>query len=118
MLIQNTHCQPGPSISGPPMIQAAVAAIPPVAPHAPIARLRSAPSGKLRIRIDKAAGVIAAAPRPCTARAAINVAPEDASPHAKEASVKMATPASSTRLRPSRSANRPPSNSSVPNDSM
>ena len=63
-LIQNTHCQPGPSISGPPTIQAAVAAIPPVAPHAPIALLRSAPSGKLRIRIDKAAGVIAAAPRP------------------------------------------------------
>src|SRR5207248_7545277 len=92
-LIQNTHCQPGPSISGPPMIQAAVAAMPPVAPHAPIALLRPAPSGKLRIRIDKAAGVIAAAPSPCTARAAINIPPEDASPHASEASVNTPTPA-------------------------
>jgi hypothetical protein len=100
------------------MIQAAVAAIPPVAPDAPIARLRSAPSGKVRIRIDKAAGVIVAAPTPCTARAAISVAPEDASPHAKDASVKTPTPMSSIRRRPSRSANRPPSKRSVPKDSM
>jgi len=100
------------------MSHAAVAPMPPVAPHAPIALLRSAPSAKVLIRIDNAAGVIAAAPTPCIARAAINIAPESASPHASEASVNTPIPPSSTRLRPIRSAIRPPSNSSVPNDSM
>jgi hypothetical protein len=117
-LIQNTHCQPGPSIKGPPMIQAAVAPMPPVAPQAPIALLRSAPSGKVPIRIDKAAGVIAAAPTPCTARAVINAAAEDASPQPSDATLNSPTPTSSIRLRPMRSATRPPTSSSVPNDSM
>jgi hypothetical protein len=117
-LIQNTHAQPGPSISGPPMIHAAVAPMPPAAPQAPIALLRSAPSGNVRIRIDSAAGVIAAAPRPCTARAAIRTAVEDASPQASDASVNSPTPASSIRLRPTRSAIRPPSSSRVPKVSI
>jgi hypothetical protein len=72
----------------------------------------------VRIRIDRAAGVIAAAPSPWTARAPISTALEPASPHSSEANVNSATPTSSMRLRPSTSANRPHNNRSAPNVSM
>ena len=56
-----------------------------------------------------------APPSPCTARDAISIPSDCASPHASEASVKSATPTMNTRRRPSRSAARPPSSRKPPN---
>ena len=86
----------------------------PTAPHAPSALFRSAPSGKLVIRIESAAGVIAAAPTPCSARAATRAPSDQASPASSEARANNPTPAMKTRRRPSRSAARPPSRSRPP----
>ena len=64
--------------------------------------------------IESAAGEMIAAPRPCTARAAINTASDDARPQANEAIVKTTTPTRKRRRRPSRSAARPPSRRKPP----
>ena len=51
-------------VSTPPSRTPAAAPKPPTAPHTPSAMFRSRPSGKVTDRIDSAAGVITAAPRP------------------------------------------------------
>ena len=56
----------------PPMRTPAAAPTPPTAPHAPRAMLRSRPSRKVVVRMERAAGEIVAAPSPCSARAAIS----------------------------------------------
>ena len=63
-----------------------------MAPQMPSALLRSAPSSKLVVMIESAAGVMIAAPRPWTARAAISTPSDQASPHRNDAIVKTATP--------------------------
>jgi hypothetical protein len=89
-----------------------------VAPKAPFmpqiasALLRSAPSGKVVETIERAVGVMIAAPTPWTARAVISASGDQASPQTSEARVKNSSPTMNTRLRPSRSAARPPSSSS------
>ena len=78
------------SVSGPPISQPAVPPMPPSEPQIPSALLRSAPSGKVVVRIESAVGVMIAAPTPCNARAAISDAGDQASPHSSEASVNSA----------------------------
>jgi len=111
MLMKKIHSQPGPSTSGPPITHPAVAPTPPSAPQIPSALLRSEPSGNVVAMIDRAVGVMIAAPTPWTARAASSAPDDQASPHSSEATVKSRRPAMNTRRRPSRSAARPPSNS-------
>ena len=114
MLMKKIHCQPGPSTSGPPISHAAVAPMPPSAPQIPSALLRSGPSGKVVEMIERAVGVMIAAPAPWTTRAASSAAGDQASPHMSDAAVKNRTPVMNRRRRPSRSAARPPSSSRPP----
>ena len=112
--MKKIHCQPGPSTSGPPISHAAVAPMPPSPPQIPSALFRSEPSGKVVEMIERAVGVMIAAPAPWTTRAARSAAGDQASPHMSDAAVKSRTPAMNTRRRPSRSAARPPSRSRPP----
>jgi hypothetical protein len=68
----------------------------------PIAAARL-PAGTAEASRLSDSGMIAAAPRPCTARAAISASALVLSAAAIEASVKSTTPPSITRRRPSRS---------------
>ena len=58
--------------------------------------------------IESVAGLIIAAPAPCTTRAAISASPLDARPQASEASVKIAIPRTKISRRPYASASLPP----------
>src|SRR4029077_12854521 len=87
-LIKKIHRQPGPSTSGPPMSQAAVAPTPPSAPQSPSALLRSEPSGTDVDMIERAVGVMIAAPAPWTMRAERRASGDQASPHPSDAAVK------------------------------
>ena len=112
--MKKIHSQPGPSTSGPPISHAAVAPMPPSAPQIPSALFRSAPSGNVVEMIERAVGVMIAAPMPWTARAASSAAGDQASPQRSDAAVKNGTPVMNRRRRPSRSAARPPSRSRPP----
>ena len=112
--MKKIHLQPGPSTSGPPISHAVVALMPPSAPQIPSALFRSEPSVKVVEMIERAVGVMIAAPAPWTTRAVSSAAGDQASPHASDAAVKNTTPAMNTRRRPSRSATRPPSRSRPP----
>jgi hypothetical protein len=102
-------------VSTPPARTPTAAPEPPIAPQIPSALLRSAPSSKVVMMIERAAGEMIAAPRPWSARAAIRTFSDHARPHRKEARVNTATPTRKTRRRPNRSAARPPSNRKPPN---
>ena len=71
-LTNRTHSQPAHSVSTPPSSTPTAPPEPATAPQTPSALLRSAPSAKIVVTIDSAAGESSAAPRPCTARAAIS----------------------------------------------
>ena len=115
--MKKIHRQPGPSVSGPPISHAVVAPTPPSAPQIPRALLRSAPSVKVVEMMDRAVGVMIAAPAPWSTRAASSAAGVQARPQSSEAAVNSAIPVMNTRRRPSRSAARPPTSSSPPNTS-
>jgi hypothetical protein len=66
------------------------------------------------ITIERAAGIISAAPRPWAARIAIRSASPPASAQPSEAAVNTPSPSISIRRRPSRSAKRPPSSRNPP----
>src|SRR5919201_1768451 len=116
-LTKKIHDQLSALVRTPPMRTPAAAPKPPTAPHTPSAMLRSRPSVKVVERIDSAAGVITAAPRPWNARAEMSDASDHARPAKSEASEKTTRPARKIRLRPSRSAARPPSNRKPPKTS-
>jgi hypothetical protein len=78
---------------------------------------RSRPSTNVVERMDSAAGVITAAPRPWSARAEMSDASDQASPARSDATVKRVIPTRKIRLRPSRSAARPPSSRKPPKTS-
>src|SRR6476659_6829716 len=65
---QRTHSQPRPSVRMPPSRTPAAPAEPATAPQTPSALLRSEPSLKVVVTIDRAAGETSAAPSPCTER--------------------------------------------------
>ena len=110
----STHSQPAYSVSTPPSRTPAAPPEPATAPQAPSALLRSAPSEKVVVTIESAAGERSAAPRPWTARAAISAPSDSAKPPTSEASAKRTSPDMNTRRRPSRSASRPPSSKKPP----
>ena len=91
-----------------------MAAVAPMPPQAPSALLRSAPSPNMFMTMDSAAGSTTAAPRPWMPRMMIRNVSLVASAQASEAAVKIASPAMNRRLRPSRSAARPPSRRNPP----
>jgi hypothetical protein len=91
-----------------------VAPLAPMAPHRPSALLRSAPSPNMFITMDSAAGSTAAAPRPWRARMTIRNVSLVASAQPSEAAAKIVSPPTNSRLRPSRSAARPPSSMNPP----
>jgi hypothetical protein len=113
-LMKKIHPQPGPSTRGPPISHPAVAPTPPSEPQIPSALLRSRPSGKVVETIERAVGVMIAAPTPCTARAASSAAGAQESPQRSDAVVNNATPTMNTRRRPRRSAARPPRSNRPP----
>ena len=81
MLTKKIHSQLRASVSTPPRRTPAAAPNPPTAPQTPRAMLRSRPSVNVVERIDRAAGVMTAAPSPWRARAEIS----DPSDHARPA---------------------------------
>ena len=85
-LTNSTHSQPAHSVSMPPSSTPAAPPEPATAPQTPSALLRSAPSAKITVTSESAAGESSAAPRPWTARAAISLPGEVARPPASEAS--------------------------------
>src|SRR6476620_3072061 len=98
----------------PPNSTPAAAPPPPIAPQIPSALLRSTPSSTVVVMIDSVAGDTRAAPTPCTVRAAIITALKPASPHTSDGAVKTPAPVMKISLRPSRSAQRPPSSRKPP----
>jgi hypothetical protein len=108
-LMKKIHSHPTVSVITPLSSTPTAAPEAPTPPHIPRARLRSSPSGKIVVRIESAAGAIIAAPKPWTPRAITSTEKLGASPAVSDASAKIVSPASSTGLRPRRSARRPPS---------
>jgi hypothetical protein len=108
VLTNSTHSQPAHWVSIPPSSTPAAPPDPATAPQTPSALLRSAPSVKIVVTSDRAAGETIAAPRPCTARAITSHVSVCASPPASEASANRMMPAMNISRRPIRSAMRPP----------
>ena len=71
-LTMKIHCQPKLSTSTPPSSGPAMVATPATAPHMPIGAPRLA-GGNIAVMNAIVCGAIAAAPSPCTARAAISI---------------------------------------------
>ena len=117
-LTNSTQRQLRPLVRIPPRSTPAAPPAPATAPQTPSARLRSAPSAKVVVIIDSAAGETIAAPRPCTARATISHPSDWAIPPANDATENSTRPSMNMRLRPSRSASRPPSSRKPPKVSV
>ena len=113
-LTQKIHDQPRYLVRIPPKSTPAAAPEPPRAPQIPSALFRSAPSRKVVVTIESAAGEMIAAPRPWTARAPIRTLELLAKPQTSEAAVKTPRPIRKISLRPRRSAMRPPSRRKPP----
>src|SRR5205085_10677733 len=114
MLMKKIHDQLKVLVSAPPISTPAAPPLPDAAPEIPSARLRSRPSRKVVVRIDRAAGDSKAAPIPCNERNAISEPSDQARPSSSELTVNRASPSMNSRRRPSRSASRPPSRSTPP----
>ncbi len=84
-------------------------------PYTPIARARSPGSVNRFMISDSDTADTTAPPSPCTARAAISIVCDGASPHASDASVNTTRPARNMRRWPYRSPSRPPSSRQPPN---
>ncbi|SLH57533.1 Uncharacterised protein [Mycobacteroides abscessus subsp. abscessus] len=91
-LTMKIHSQLRPSTSTPPRIGPTRVARPATPPQSPIAAPRLS-GGKVRVITAIVCGVISAAPRPCTARAAISISMLFDMPHHSEAAVNTARPA-------------------------
>ena len=117
-LMKKIHDQFSSWVRIPPSSTPAAPPEPAMAPQIPSALLRSGPSSNVVTRIASAAGETIAAPTPWIARAMIRDSSESANPHAAEASENSSKPAMKMRLRPSRSAARPPSSSRPPKVSV
>ncbi len=78
-LMKKIHCQPSPSTRTPPRMGPTRVAIPAVAPQTDMAAPRRS-GGKIRVITAMVWGVMIAAPRPCSTRAAIKVSTFPASP--------------------------------------
>ena len=113
-LTKNTQCQLRASVSRPPASSPSEPPATETNTYAPIARARSAASGNSVTMIARITDAWAAAPTPCSRRAAISAPWLGATPHKSDASVKTTRPARNTRLRPRRSPRRPARSSRLP----
>ena len=109
MLTAKIACQPNVWVSTPPSSAPEDAPSAPIAPHSARPRLRSRPSGRVLVMIERVAGEVIAPAMPCTPRAPMSRPRELASAQISELSANIAVPARNTRRRPRRSAERPPS---------
>ena len=105
-LTKKAQRQPPSSTSTPPIGGPRPAATAAEAPHRPMAWARLS-EGKAAMTSAREAGTSIAAPIACTTRAATSSSTEGAAPHRTEASVKIATPVTNERRRPTRSVSRP-----------
>ena len=105
--MKNTARQPIVSISTPPTSGPPDSAAAAPAAHQPIARARSAGAANAWLRRISEHGTRTAAPKPWIARAAISAPMLGARPHAADAVVKSAKPATKTRRAPIRSPSAP-----------
>ena len=108
-LMKKIHSQPNAVVMMPPSSTPKATPALPIAPQTASATVRCAPEYVV-VMIAKADGSRSAAPNPCAARETISAWDDQASPLASEAAVKTSSPTRNTRRRPSRSADRPPSN--------
>ncbi|CAB3654390.1 hypothetical protein LMG26696_03023 [Achromobacter pulmonis] len=93
-------CQLKCATSKPPSIGPTISEMALHEAHRPMARARSAGSGKACVSNDMAPGISSAPATPCTARPASSSGRLSASPQKADPSVNSATPASHERLRP------------------
>ena len=114
-LMKNTHDQFRYEVRNPPSSTPAAPPDPEAAPQMPSARLRSLPSAKVVIRIERPAGANSAPPSPCIARKPISEPSDQESPHSSELIENSPRPAMNTRRRPNTSASRPPRSRTPPN---
>ena len=114
MLTKKIHGQENVSTRNPPSTRPT--ALPPtaIAAQTPSAFVRSEPSRKVVVTIDRAAGETSAAPSPWMPRETISIVSPVAMPQTNEAVVNSTRPARNTRLRPIRSPARPPSRRNPP----
>ena len=117
-LTKNTQRHEAMSVRMPPISRPTAAPLAAIALHTPSALVRSWRSVKVVVMIDSAAGETSAPPRPCRARPAISIPMDWARPLSSEAAENRTTPAMNRRLRPSRSAARPPSSRKPPKISV
>src|SRR3954469_14436144 len=117
-LTKKIHSQLSCSVRMPPSSRPNAPPPAAIALHTPSAFVRSAPSAKVVVMMDSAAGETSAAPRPCSARDATSHSDDVASPLSSDAVVKTITPATKTLRRPTRSPARPPSSRKPPNTSV
>ncbi len=108
-LISSTQRQVRYSVSTPPTRPPTAPPPAPTAVQVAMARVRAGPAGNAVVRMVRVAGESTAAPMPWTARAAISCHGSCARPPARLATVKRVSPTTNIRLRPKRSATRPPS---------
>ena len=113
-LTKKIHGQESMSTRNPPSTRPTAPPPTAIAAHTPSAFVRSAPSLKVVVTIESAAGETSAAPRPCSPRARISHVSPVASAQSSDADVKSTSPARNTRLRPIRSPARPPSSRKPP----
>ena len=99
--------QPSAAISAPPTSGPPDSATDAPAAQSPTARERSAGAGKAWLSRISEHGTRIAAPRPWTARAATSTPRPGARPHAADAAVNSAKPATNTRRAPTRSPSAP-----------
>src|ERR1043166_280873 len=92
-LMKKIHDQLSALVSAPPSRTPAAPPLPEAAPQMPRATLRSRPSRKVVVRIERAAGESSAAPSPCSERNAISEPSDQARPSSSELMVKSARPA-------------------------
>src|SRR5215207_3962349 len=112
--MQNSTRQSNASTSTPPSAGPAAAATAADALQRPIAAVRRA-GGVSASTNASDAGIISAAPTPCTARAASRTPKVGASAASSDATVNVVTPATNRRRRPTTSASRPAGASSAAN---
>ena len=113
-LTQKTHSQPKYSVRKPPARTPMAAPDPAMAPRMPSALLRSAPSRKVTVTIEKTDGARSAAAAPCRRRATMSMVSVCDTAHSSENAENSASPIMKILRRPRMSPARPPSSSSPP----
>src|SRR5437764_12382194 len=83
-LMKKIHDQLSELVNAPPRRTPAAPPLPEAAPQIPSARLRSRPSRKVVVRIERAAGERSAAPSPCSERNTISELSDQAKPSRSE----------------------------------